>query len=136
MNKKFRKKLEKQNIQSKVKTKKSVKSKSTLEKNKFENLELLKTKHQAKTSHIDIFRKKWQEKKDARLFYENNKTEKVVKKIVKSKDGSLDEFNKTITSKVKRIKRRTLTKITVDKFHVLACVKALKGYFHSEHSDE
>lgn len=125
-------KLRKHALQQKVK---KIKSKPGAKKklDTFKDVNLLKSKNENMKNYNEVFQKKWQDKKDARLFYENNQpTEKITKKIVKRKKGTLEEFNKTITARIKRIKRRTLNKISIDKYHVLNCVKALKGFFSSQ----
>lgn len=127
-------KIKKQSLQKKVKAQKAL-PRIKPNHNTFKNLSELKSKNENMGNFTEIYKKKWQEKKDARLFYENKIEEKITKKIIKTKEGTLEDFNKTLTSKVKRIKRRTLKMISIDKYQVLNCIKALKGFYFAENEN-
>jgi hypothetical protein len=79
-----------------------------------------------------IFKKR-QTQIEARKFYERGEQLKKLKgvqtkKIVEKKRGNLEDFMKSTTSKIKRIKRRTLQIIKLDKYHIRDCLKALQAF--------
>lgn len=76
-----------------------------------------------------------------KLFYEQQETKaRHIRKIVEKKGAQLDpkitHFNKTDTSKAKRIKRRTLRIISIDKYVVRDNVHALRGFSAIENKDK
>ena len=75
----------------------------------------------------DISRKKRSMK--VKYFHQQKvEKDKRAKKIIAKKSKN-DLFEKVINSKIKRIKRRTLHKVELDKYRVRDTIKALRGYF-------
>jgi hypothetical protein len=86
-----------------------------------------------------ILVKKRKEKEESRKFYENAANieatkQKATRKVIQKRDRQQDirKFNKTVTSKIKRIRKRTMQMIQLDKYHIRDCVVALKAFYASE----
>ena len=86
-----------------------------------------------------IIKKKTLVKRHATKFYERaaflkNQKAKDVTRVIKRKEN-LEEFIKNFSVRIKRIKRRTLLKIQLDKYFIRDCVNGLRAFFQSEKSD-
>ena len=102
-------------------------------KNRFSNLKKIGLSTDLNMKRILV--KKRQVKEDSRKFYENaaniaaTKARNTQKVIMKKEE--LKSFNKTVTSRIKRIRKRTLQMIPLDKYHIRDCVIALKAFYAS-----
>lgn len=106
--------------------------------NKFSNLNKIGLSSDLNMKRILI--KKREVKEKSRKFYENaadiaSKKAKNTRKVIMRKE-ELQSFNKTVTSKIKRIKKRTMQMIKLDKYHIRDCVFALKAFYASEVKSE
>lgn len=103
-------------------------------KNRFSNLNKIGLSTDLNMKRILI--KKRQVKENSRKFYENAASiaaqkKKNTQKVIMKKE-ELKNFNKTVTSKIKRIRKRTLQMIPLDKYHIRDCVVALKAFYANE----
>ena len=108
--------------------------KSQRAKASFKHLDKLEVSASADVSKI--IKKKQRAKNVASKFYERSEKlkqqkMKLTQKVIKRKGESLEEFNKDISSRIKRIKRRTLNKVTLDKYMVRDCIRGLRAFVES-----
>jgi hypothetical protein len=85
---------------------------------------------------------KRKEKEDSKKFYEKGLKKiaeakaSLTQKVILKKEEDSRTFNKTFSSRIKRIKKRTIQMIKLDKFKIRDCVLALKAFYASEVNSE
>ena len=85
---------------------------------------------------------KRKEKEQSKKFYETGLAKmaevkaNMTKKIIVKKEEDCRAFNKTFSSRIKRIKKRTIQMIQLDKYKVRDCVMALKAFYATEVNSE
>lgn len=105
-------------------------------KNVFTHLDRVDLSENINMKKILVAKRK--EKEDAKKFYETGlekmaqERAKSTKKVILKKEEDSRTFNKTFSSRIKRIKKRTIQMIQLDKFKVRDCVMALKAFYASE----